>query len=251
VVIPLIIEEDGHQPRAVHHDEFENGNKLFIADDYQVKIDEPYKEDELFVISSWNETDRDDWKTTTSKQRYISFGNLVRPLEKSSYLPIIDMEMPDVSTGTVDAIPSVSHTSSHFMIRSDGFVSGPFTAQHNGTSWLVSPVTVSTPLSLQTHNIAQFSESDLAEAGVLIAINLNGATKSFLSSLERAKHVEHDVKDYISDAGLITYYTRNGFGKNDKNTLSRTEANKLKAAVEAYKKTQKSVENNDRLSRSV
>lgn len=249
VVIPLIIEEDGYQPRAVHHDEFENGNKLFIADDYQVKIDEPYKEDELFVISSWNETDRDDWKTTTSKQRYISFGNLVRPLEKSSYLPIIDMEMPDVSTGTVDAIPSVSLTSSHFMIRSDGFVNGPFTAQHNGASWLVSPVTVSTPLSLQTHNIAQFSESDLAEAGVLIAINLNGATKSFLSSLERAKHVEHDVKDYISDAGLITYYTRNGFGKNDKNTLSRTEANKLKAAVEAYKKTQKAVENNDRLSR--
>jgi Mrp family chromosome partitioning ATPase len=249
VVIPLIIEEDGCQPRAVHQDEFENGNKLFIADDYQVKIDELYREDELFVVSSWNETDRDDWKTTSSKQRYISFGNLVRPLEKSSYLPIIDMRMPDVSTGTVDSIPSGNLANSHFMVRSDGFINGPFTAQHNGTSWSVSPVTVNTPLSLQTHNIAQFSESDLDGAGLLISINLNGTVRKFLSSLERAKHVEHDVKDYISDAGLITYYTKNGFGKNDKNTLSRTEASKLKAAIEAYKKTQKAVENNDRLSR--
>lgn len=249
VVIPLIIEEDGSQPRAVHHDEFENGNKLFIADDYQVKIDELYREDELFVVSSWNETDRDDWKTTSSKQRYISFGNLVRPLEKSSYLPIIDMRMPDVSTGTVDSIPSGNLANSHFMVRSDGFINGPFTAQHNGTSWSVSPVTVNTPLSLQTHNIAQFSESDLSDAGLLITINVNGTVRKFLSSLERAKHVEHDVKDYISDAGLITYYTKNGFGKNDKNTLSRNEASKLKAAIEAYKKTQKAVENNDRLSR--
>ncbi|WP_336332347.1 hypothetical protein [Pseudomonas putida] len=249
VVIPLIIEEDGSQPRAVHQDEFENGNKLFIADDYQAKIDELYREDELFVVSSWNESERDDWKTTTSKQRYISFGNLVRPLEKSSYLPIIDMDMPDISTGTVDSIPSASLVNAHFMIRTDSFINGPFTAQHNGTSWSVSPVTVNTPLSLQTHNIAQFSQKDLADAGILIKITVNGATRSFLSSLERAKHIEHDVKDYISDAGLITYYTKNGFGKNDKNTLSRNEASKLKAAVEAYKKTQKAVENNDRLSR--
>ncbi|UQB36194.1 hypothetical protein [Pseudomonas tremae] len=80
----MIIEEDGNQPRAVYQDEFENGNKLFIADDYQVKIDESYREDELFVISSWNETDRDDWKTTTSKQRDAPI-NLLRSGGESQF----------------------------------------------------------------------------------------------------------------------------------------------------------------------
>lgn len=249
VVIPLIIEEDGKTPREVYPEEFEHGNKIFIADEYQAKIDDSYREDELFVITAWNETDKDDWKTNTSKQRYISFSNLVRPLEKSAYLPIVDMEMPDISTGSVESIPHSGLTNTHFMIRNGGFISGPFTAQHNGSAWNVSPVLVNTPLSLQTHNIAQFTEEDLFESGLLINTRLYGVTRCYLSSLERAKHVEHDVQDYISDSGLITYYTKNGFGKSDKNSLSRTEASKLKAAVEAYKRTNKAVENNDRLNR--
>ncbi|NUU38092.1 hypothetical protein [Pseudomonas sp. C2B4] len=249
VVIPLIIEEDGKPPREVYPEEFENGNKIFIADEYQSKIDDSFREDELFVISAWNETEKDDWKTTTSKQRYISFSNLIKPLEKSSYLPVVDMDMPDISTGSVETIPHSGLSNTHFMIRSGGFISGPFTAQHNGSSWSVSPVLVNTPLSLQTHNIAQYTESDLVKSGLLITTKLNGIPRSYLSSLERAKHVEYDVQDYISDSGLITYYTKNGFGKNDKNSLSRTEAGKLKAAIEAYKKTNKAVENNDRLNR--
>lgn len=249
VVIPLIIEEDGKSPREVYPEEFEHGNKIFIADEYQAKIDDSYREDELFVVTAWSETDKDDWKVNSSKQRYISFSNLIRPLEKSSYLPVIDMEMPDISTGSVESVPGSGLNNTHFMIRNGGFVSGPFTAQHNGSAWNVSPVLVNTPLSLQTHNIAQYTEDDLVSSGLLITTNVNGVARCYLSSLERAKHVEYDVQDYISDSGLITYYTKNGFGKNDKNSLSRTEAGKLKAAVEAYKKTNKAVENNDRLNR--
>lgn len=249
VVFPLIIEEDGKPPRALHPEEFENGNKLFIADDYQSKIDDSFREDDLFVITSWSEADKDDWKVNTNKQRYISFGNLARPLEKSSYLPIVDMDLPDISTGTVDSTPNTSLSNIQFMIRNGGFISGPFTAQYNGSAWSVSPVLVSTPLSLQTHNIAQFAEKDLSDHGLIIAVNVNGFSRRYLASLELAKNIEYDIQDYISDSALISYYTKNGFGRSDKNTLSRNEANKLKAAIEAYKKTHKAVENNDRLNR--
>ncbi|WP_164691501.1 hypothetical protein, partial [Pseudomonas viridiflava] len=249
VVLPLIIEEDGKHPRALHTEEFESGNKLFIADDYQSKIDDSYREDELFIITSWSEADKDDWKTNTNKQRYISFGNLARPLEKSSYLPIIDMELPDIGTGTVESTPNTSLTNIHFMIRNKGYISGPFTSQYNGSAWSISPVLVSTPLSLQTHNIAQFAEEDLAINNLIITVSASGTPRDYLASLELAKNVDYDIQDYISDSALISYYTKNGFGRNDKNTLSRNEANKLKTAIESYKKTHKAVENNDRLNR--
>ncbi|AHX31490.1 AAA family ATPase [Aeromonas hydrophila] len=243
-VIPVAIESDDGCFKKVNIEDFPNSG-IFISKEYQ-KIDEVFKDDELFIITDWHETDN-EWQADKRKQKFYSKGEWAERLEHNALIPVISMPMPDVDTGKVSLGYDLPKNTS-FFIDDSGFISGPFNATKDDDDWFLTTSTVLTPLNLPTDHIAKFDKRILEESGELLHFEVRGDIRIFITSLKKLQRIVFEKVDYISASRLIKYYTKAGFGKGS-GSLGKNEATKLTQIIDAYKKKNKAVNNDARLKR--
>ncbi|WCH23253.1 hypothetical protein [Aeromonas salmonicida] len=243
-VIPVAMEHEDGVFKNVNITDFPNSG-VFISKEYQ-KIDELFKDDELFIITEWHETDN-EWQENKRKQKYYSKGEWAERLEHNALIPVISMPMPDIDTGKVSLGYDLPKNTS-FFIDDSGAISGPFNATKDDDDWFLTTSTVLTPLNLPTDHIAQFDKHVLEESGELLRFEVRGDLRTFITSLKKIQRVSFEKVDYISASRLIKYYTKAGFGKSS-GTLGKNEANKLTQIIDAYKKKNKAMDNDGRLKR--
>lgn len=245
--IPVGIEGDDGVVRGIEEDEFPNNNMVFISKEYS-KIEEGFKDGEIFFLNSWHVSEDEEWRDNLQHQKYYSRGIWASRTEMSTYLPIIKMSMPDISTGLTDDGFDIPANNSPFFILNNDIVAGPFLATKEDDCWLLSPTAGITPLNLPPHHVAQFTLSDLRNSGLLMQNSALGEGRLILTSLRKAAEIEYDTQDYISDSGLIRYYSKNGFGKGV-SSITKSEASKLSLIIDSYRKKSKVLDNNERLKR--
>lgn len=243
-VLPVAMEHEDGSFKSVDITDFPNSG-IFISKEYR-KIDEVFKDDELFIITEWYETDN-EWKENKRKQKYYSKGEWVERLEHNALIPVIKMPMPDIDTGKVSLGYDLPKNIS-FFIEDSGTVSGPFNATKDDDDWFLTTSTGLTPLNLPTDHIAKFDKSVLEDSGELLRFEVRGGLRTFITSLKKIERISFEKVDYISASRLIKYYAKAGFGKGS-STLGKNEANKLTQIIDAYKKKSKAMDNDERLKR--
>ncbi|HBQ4716395.1 hypothetical protein K6633_18445 [Escherichia ruysiae] len=243
-VLPVAMEHEDGSFKSVDITDFPNSG-IFISKEYR-KIDEVFKDDELFIITEWYETDN-EWQENKRKQKYYSKGEWVERLEHNTLIPVIKMPMPDIDTGKVSLGYDLPKNIS-FFIEDSGAVSGPFNATKDDDDWFLTTSTGLTPLNLPTDHIAKFDKRVLEDSGELLRFEVRGGLRTFITSLKKIERISFEKVDYISASRLIKYYAKAGFGKGSSN-LGKNEANKLTQIIDAYKKKNKAMDNDERLKR--
>ena len=84
IVIPVAIEHEDGSYKSVSLDEFPNLG-IFISKDYR-KIEDTFKEDELFILREWHETDK-EWQDNKRHQKYYAIGDWAERLEHNILIP--------------------------------------------------------------------------------------------------------------------------------------------------------------------
>lgn len=243
-VIPVALEHEDGSFRNVDISEFPNTG-IFISKEY-IKIDELFKDDELFIIKEWHETDN-EWQENKRKQRFYSKGEWAERLEHNALIPVIKMPMPDIDTGKVSLGYDLPRNIL-FFIEDGGTVNGPFLATKDEDDWFLTTSSGLTPLNLPTDHIARFDKSALEVSGELLRFEIRGGLRTFITSLKKLEKIDFEKIDYISASRLIKYYAKSGFGKGSP-TLGKNEATKLTQIIDAYKKKNKAMDNDQRLKR--
>jgi hypothetical protein len=245
--IPIALEEDDGSFRNIGANEFPNNNRIFISKEYE-KIDEQFKDRELFILTDWRSSESEEWKENKSIEKYFSRGIWAARTETNTYLPIIKMNMPDISTGQVENGSDIPASNSPFFILNNNIVSGPFLATKEDEYWLLTPTTGISPLNLPTHHIAQFELSEIKKVGIIIDNENFGRDKLILTSLRKAAEVKFNTKDYISNSGIIKFYGKNGLGKGIP-SITKNEATKLSQIIDEHCKRRKAFNNDERFKR--
>ncbi len=243
-VIPIAIENDDGSVRATTPEEYPNNNRIFISKEYST-IDSKYGDLELFVLTKVNESE-DHNEDITSHSKFYSMGFYAKSLDTNTYLPIISMAMPDIASGRVEQGPPIDIGNRHFFILNNEIVSGPFLAQAEEDIWLIAPTNTTSPLALNSHHVAQFNLNELEDAGLILRSSMGGNDRLFFTSLKKAKdEVGFQSKDYISDSALIRFFAKQDFGKSIGN-ITKAEATKLAALIDAFSKKIKVTSNDER-----
>lgn len=248
-VIPIGIEDENGSVHEVGQDDYPNNNRIFISKDYS-RIDETYDDGEIFLLSTVNENrDYLDEVGNSSRSKYYSMGFYASALETNTYLPVVSMKLPDIASGRVEQGPPLDIGNKHFFINNNNFIFGPFLAQAEDDSWLVTPTNTTSSLGLSSYHIAKFSYEELSNSGLLLTYQASGYEKILFTSLKRAKElVSFETEDYIPDSALIRLFAKNDYGKGVGN-LTKTEASKLATIIETYSRKMKVASNNDRTKR--
>ncbi|MFK3934025.1 hypothetical protein ACI2JB_10550 [Pantoea agglomerans] len=243
-VLPVAIEHEDGSFKGIDINDYPNSG-IFISKEYS-KIDEIFKDDELFIITEWHETDN-DWQENKRMQKFYSKGEWTERLEHNALIPVIKMPMPDIDTGKVSLGYDLPKNIS-FFIEDAGSISGPFNATKDDDDWFLTTSTGLTPLNLPTDHIAKFDKNTLEESGDLLRFEVRGILRTYITSLKKIERASFEKVDYISASRLIKYYAKAGFGKGS-STLGKNEANKLTQIIDTYKKKSKALHNDDRLKR--
>lgn len=243
-VIPVAIENDDGSVRVVTSDEYPNNSRIFISKEYS-KIDSAYSDRELFFLTTVNEN-RDYDIENPLHSKFYSMVFYANSLDTNTYLPIISMAMPDVASGRVEQGPPSDIGNKHFFILNNGMVFGPFLAQAEEETWLVTPTNTLSPLALASYHIAQFDLKKLDHAGLVLRCSIGGYEKLFFTSLKKAKNeAEFKNLDYISDSALIRFFAKMDYGKIVGN-ITKLEAKKLSDIIDSFRKKQKVTSDDDR-----
>lgn len=243
-VLPVAIEHEDGSFKGIDINDYPNSG-IFISKEYS-KIDEIFKDDELFILTEWHETDN-DWQENKRMQKFYSKGEWTERLEHNALIPVIKMPMPDIDTGKVSLGYDLPKNIS-FFIEDAGSISGPFNATKDDDDWFLTTSTGLTPLNLPTDHIAKFDKNTLEESGDLLRFEVRGILRTYITSLKKIERTSFEKVDYISASRLIKYYAKAGFGKGS-STLGKNEANKLTQIIDTYKKKSKALHNDDRLKR--
>lgn len=244
LVIPVAhIGDDGNLSEVIST-EFPNGG-IFISKGF-LSINQQFNSDEIFIINEYYESNDEDWKSNSRHQKHYSLGSKVERLERNALAPIISMALPDIASGFINH--DMELPNSHFFVENNNFIFGPLKASKQDNNWLVSPLTTPTPLQLKTDYIAKISTSELIDAGLIFSIKVKGINRKFISNLKEISPSIFEQIDFISDVRLVSYFTKNGFGKR-KNPLGKNEAQKLSQGIDEYVKKNKVLGNSERLKR--
>ena len=247
-VIPVAIEKDDGVVVPVDISNYPNNSRIFISKEYE-KIHSSFADGELFVLTDVKEADVEEYSDAPNRSRYYSMGYFSAHVETNTYLPIVQMDLPDIASGRVEHGPSIDVGSKPFFILNNDIVSGPFVSQSDEDTYLITPLQSVTPLSLSTYYVAQFLLRDLVNAGLILRTSGGGVDRIYFTSLKRAKEqVTYDLQDYISDAALIRLFAKNDFGRGV-GSLTKTEATKLANLINAYRKKNKITTDSDRTTR--
>lgn len=244
LVIPVAhIGDDGTLSEIIP-DEFPNGG-IFISKGF-LSINQQFNLDEIFIINEYHESNDDDWKSNSRHQKHYSLGNKVERLDRNALVPIINMTLPDLASGFINH--DMDLPNSHFFIENENYLFGPLKASKQDNNWLVSPLTTPSPLQLKTDYIAKISSTELIGDGLIFSVKVKGVNKKFIRNLKEISPLAFEQIDFISDVRLVSYFTKNGFGKG-KNPLGKSEAQKLSQGIDEYVKKNMVLGNSERLKR--
>ncbi|BET96602.1 AAA family ATPase [Xenorhabdus taiwanensis] len=245
LVIPLSHYNLDGSLADIQSSEFPNG-AIFVSKNF-MSINQSFKSDEIFIINEYFESDDDDWKRNPRLQKHYTLGNKSERLERHLFIPILNIDLPDIATGFIDYPFDLPNN--YFFIGDKENIYGPFKATKQDDSWLLSPLTTPSPLQLNTDYIAKIPLSELKKYNRLVTIKVKGSEKSFLRNLKDISAISFEQIDYISDVRLISYFTKNNFGKGKSYLLGKSEAQRLSQGIEEYVKENKALSNNERLER--
>lgn len=225
--------------------EFPNG-AIFVSKNF-LTMNQAFKNDEIFILNEYFESDEDDWKRNSRLQKHYTLGNKSERLERHLFIPVLNINLPDIATGFVDY--AFDLPSNYFFISDKDSLYGPFKATKQDDNWLLSPLTTPSPLQLNTDYIAKIPLSELNEKGLVVDLTIKGSKKTFIRNLKDISTINFEQIDYISDVRLISYFTKNNFGKGKNSLLGKSEAQRLSQGIEDYVKKNKAISNNERLER--
>lgn len=225
--------------------EFPNG-AIFVSKNF-ININQSFKTDEIFVLNEYFESDDEDWKRNSRLQKHYTLGSKSERLERHLFVPVLDIKLPDIATGFLDY--AFDLPSNYFFIKNTESIYGPFKATKQEDNWLLSPLTTPSPLQLNTDYIAKIPLATLFEKELIAKVNVRGAEKFFIRNLKDISTTTFEQVDFISDVRLISYFTKNNFGKNKNSLLGKSEAQRLSQGIEEYVKKNKAISNNERLER--
>ncbi|MNZ19306.1 hypothetical protein D3C78_363310 [compost metagenome] len=243
LVIPVAHFNDDGSIRPVYTGEFPNGG-IFISKGFQ-NINQQFNSDEIFILNEYYESNDTDWQSNSRLQKHFAMGSKVERLERSDFVPVLNMPLPDIASGMINI--DMDLPSNYFLIENDSYIHGPFKASKQDDSWFVAPLTVPSALQLKTDHIAKIKASDLNDE-TIVTLNIGGIPKKFVKSLRELSTLNIEQLDFISDVRLVSYFTKNGFGKG-KNPLGKSEAQKLSSGIDEYVKKNKILANDARLKR--
>ena len=254
-VIPLAYENDDLTITPVQPDSFPNNQRIWISKDYQL-IENEFGSDEIFYLNN----PRDTWqlKDNSSEEiervrlekleitgdpvkcRFFALGHNASRID-SGFMPIVHLPyLPDINSGrfTSHLMPKLPAVGIQFFALVDDYVYGPFQVRRDTTNGIQDEIifeTVNriTPLSLPNNYIAKFPLKAVKDEGVFLDITSSNTANMYITNLHIVKSkIPFEPIDFISDAALINYFTRNDFFK--ENPLSKSSANALRSAIETY-----------------
>lgn len=220
------------------------------------RIEENFKEGELFVIEQYQETDKEDdlYEVSRSDRRaeHWAKGSATKRIDQSQYIPVIYADLPDRGTGILSYKESLPQA--QFFILNEESLYGPFVASSTEDEISATP-SQCMPLSLNNGSIAKLPIKTLEDAQVYIPVDENFITTAagYISSFKDIAQVisvrEIEKIDYINDSQIVSFFSRNGFGTDGKNVLGRKPAEQLKEAIAQQAKRTLVTSDNERLKR--
>ena len=113
-VIPVAIEKDDGTIVPVDISNYPNNSRIFISKEYE-KIHSNFADGELFVLTDVKEADFEEYSEAPNRSRYYSMGYFSSHVETNTYLPIVQMDLPDIASGRVEHGPSIDVGSKPFL----------------------------------------------------------------------------------------------------------------------------------------
>lgn len=226
---------------------------IWISKNY-AEIDSKYKNGELFLLHTYYELSPEDIEDSVNSNyhhhHHWSKGDHTSALEVGEFMPVIEADLPEISSGLlqVNSLPN-----GIFFIENDDSIYGPFNATSTDNGIIASPY-ATLKLSLKTSHILKLNISELEENNIYLKSSKSTytlPTKKYVSSLKRLSgetRAHAEELDYIDDAQLITYFSKNKFGKK-KGLISRKEAETLKQAVRESIKHKQLLKSDERVAR--
>ncbi|MCU4476054.1 hypothetical protein, partial [Acinetobacter bereziniae] len=242
-VVPIAKVENGIISKIVSED-YPNSGTVFISRNYE-EIDSKYNNDELFLIRANLSFDYEENKEIPHKSKFWSDSSNLKPLDTNILIPIlVSSNLPEKETGIWQNINPNDVPNKPFFILMGNHVYGPFLPQSKNENVEIAPYNT-TILGIPQNTISKIDWSHLEDNDLVLIADINNKKKIFLKSfllISDITNKKENQLDYISNANLINFFTKNGFGKNLGN-LSKAEATKLKGLIESFSK-EKSFNNN-------
>lgn len=252
-VVPIAKIENG-LITEIDLEDYPNTGTIFISRNYE-EIDDKFNNDELFLIRANLSFDFEENQDLPHKSKFWSDNTNLKPLDTNILIPIlISSNLPDKETGIWRDINPNDVPNKPFFILMGNHIYGPFLPQSkNDNNVEVTPYNTAI-LGIPQNTISKIEWSYLENNKIILISNINTKKKIFLKSLALISDITNKKEnqvDYISNANLINFFTKNGFGKNLGN-LSKGEASKLKGLIESFSKDKafnNNIQNNDRFIR--
>lgn len=251
-VVPIAKVANGVITKVVSED-YPNSGTVFISRNYE-EIDSKYNNDELFLIRANLSFDYEENKELPHKSKFWSDSSNLKPLDTNILIPIlVSSNLPEKETGIWQNINPNDVPNKPFFILMENHVYGPFLPQSKNENVEITPHNT-TILGIPQNTISKIDWSHLEDNDLVLIADVNNKKKIFLKSLLLISDITNKKEnqlDYISNANLINFFTKNGFGKNLGN-VSKAEATKLKGLIESFSKEKSfnnNIQNNERFIR--
>ncbi len=251
-VVPIAKIENG-SISDIDPKDYPNTGTIFISRNYE-EIDNKFNSDELFLIRANLSFDYEENQDLPHKSKFWSDNTNLKPLDNNTLIPIlISNNLPEKETGIWHNISSNDVPNKPFFILMGNYIYGPFLPQSKNENVEVTPYS-STILGTPQNTIAKLDWAYLEKNSLVLSSNINSKRKIFLKSLSSISDLTNKKEnqvDFISNANLVNFFTKNGFGKNLGN-LSKAEASKLKGLIESFSKEKaftNNIQNNERFIR--
>ena len=250
-VLSIIFAKNDMDGTIGHRDhlKFPSG-KIWISKGYE-EIDQKYKAGELFILDNYSPQDANEPGFSVDYYDYWSTAYATRPLDVNQMLPVLEADLPDISSGRVSL--SRDFPRGAFFIRHGGAIYGPFTADFVDGEVICTPY--SNPgLSIPNHSIVKVDVCTAEDKQVYLTPNITAKNLSYngyipsLSLFGKTLKADWEELDYISDTQLITYFAKGKFGRTGRR-LSRRVAEEVKTFIADLQKTEKLATNSERIRR--
>lgn len=251
-VVPIAKIENG-LITEINLEDYPNTGTIFISRNY-AELDSKFNNDELFLIRANLSFDFEENQGLPHKSKFWSDNTNIKSLDTNILIPIlISNNLPNKETGIWSDVNPNDVPNKPFFILMGNHVYGPFLPQSRNDTVEVAPYYTAI-LGVPQNTISKLEWQHLEKNQFILVSNINNKRKIFLKSFglvaDLTNKKENQI-DYISNANLITFFTKNGFGKNLGN-LSKGEASKLKALIESFSKEKafhNNTQGNDRFTR--
>lgn len=245
-LVTILFEVDENNNFVIPNDLITLQERLvWISSGYSV-VDDQYRDGQAMLLEKIFEQDKttEKYQALQEKNRadYWATGKYIKAIPDSQIIPVIRAELPDQASGrfrTEDPIPP-----GPMFIQHDIHVYGPFHAVRDEDGTYRAEPHQQMILKLNNDHVAKFLIKDLELNGAILKTQESNEQpySAYVTDLRiLQKQRGYEQVDYISDAQLVPYFVKHGFGLT-KSLLSKKNAEALKSAISEQAKKSKLLE---------